>query len=76
MPERQHTSSSLLGRTLLGAFGLFLLGVGLYALFFSNAEAGWLKYLFSLVFIALGSNALYAARRNTRAWLFRIGPLP
>lgn len=76
MPERQHTSSSLLGRTLLGAFGLFLLGVGLYALFFSNAEAGWLKYPFNLVLIALGSNAVYAAWRDARSWLSRIGPLP
>ncbi|MFV0371025.1 MAG: hypothetical protein ACK5JI_05210 [Azonexus sp.] len=76
MSDHQRTSLAIFSQILLGAFGLFLLGVGLYALFFSNAEAGWLKYPFSLVLIVLGNNALYAAKRNTRAWLSRIGPCP
>jgi len=62
-------------RIVSGAFGLLLLGIGLYALFFSEAQ-GVLRYGAGAVLILLGANAIHAAWRAKPSWLSRIGPLP
>lgn len=56
-------------------FGLVLLGVGVFALFFAVVD-GWLRYLAALGFIAAGANLMWAARKGRESWLSKIGPLP
>lgn len=57
------------------AFGLFLVGVGVYALLFSEASDVW-RFGGGAALILLGGNALQASWRGRRSWLSRIGPLP
>jgi hypothetical protein len=57
------------------AFGLFLVGVGCYALLFSEASDVW-RFGGGAALILLGGNAIQASWRGRRSWLSRIGPLP
>ena len=56
-------------------FGVFLLGVGAYVLFCSDAAWHWVV-LVGLGLILLGGNLIYSAYARTPSWLSRIGPLP
>jgi len=62
-------------RYLAFAFGLFLVGVGVYALLFSEASDAW-RFGGGATLILLGGNALQASWRGKPSWLSRIGPLP
>ena len=57
------------------AFGLFLVGVGVYALLFSHASDAW-RSGGGPALILLGGNMLLSAWRGRPSWLSRIGPLP
>jgi hypothetical protein len=63
------------GRIAAGMFGTLLLGVGLYALIFSEASPAW-RYLGGLAFVALGIDAVYGAATGKEPWVRKIGPLP
>lgn len=64
-----------LERAFSAAFGLLLLGVGVYALFFGQEPAA-LRIGGGIVFVLFGANLLYASCRRKPSWLSRIGPLP
>lgn len=56
-------------------FGIFLVGVGVYALLFAQTDAIW-RFGGGGVLILLGSNMLLSAWQNQPSWLSRLGPLP
>jgi hypothetical protein len=62
-------------RLFVGAFGFFLLGVGIYALVFVEGYAAW-RYLGGGVLCALGANAIYGGICGKHPWISKIGPLP
>jgi small neutral amino acid transporter SnatA (MarC family) len=62
-------------RTFSVIFGLFLVGVGIYALLFGQTPAPW-RIGGGMVLALFGGNMLYAAYRCKPSWLSRIGPLP
>jgi uncharacterized membrane protein HdeD (DUF308 family) len=62
-------------RLVSGVFGLCLVGVGVYALFFVGPPDA-LQSLGGAVLMLLGGNMLLAACRARESWLSRIGPLP
>ncbi len=62
-------------RAFSAVFGLFLLGVGIYALLFSPAPVLW-RLGGGAVLALLGGNLIHAALRCRPSWLSRIGPLP
>jgi uncharacterized membrane protein HdeD (DUF308 family) len=62
-------------RVVSAALGLLLLGVGVYAWFFSGATT-LLRYGAGAVLVVLGANAIWCAWRARPSWLSRIGPLP
>jgi small neutral amino acid transporter SnatA (MarC family) len=56
-------------------FGLFLLGIGVYALLLSQAPTPW--HIGGGIVLALfGGNMLFASYRGKPSWLSWIGPLP
>lgn len=57
------------------AFGLFLVGVGLYALLFSQTNVAW-RIGGGAVLILLGGNMLLSSWKGNPSWLSCIGPLP
>ncbi|GIK36091.1 MAG: hypothetical protein AMXMBFR45_03830 [Gammaproteobacteria bacterium] len=75
MDDRQNPATGTGHRIFLGAFGLLLLGTGLYALLFS-AAGPLLRFGAGIALVVLGANAVYAACTARQAWLSRIGPLP
>ncbi len=62
-------------RIFSAVFGLFLLGVGIYALLLSQAPAPW-QIGGGMGVTLLGGNMLHASYRGKPSWLSRIGPLP
>lgn len=54
-------------------FGLFLVAVGVYALF---ALVGFWALFVGAVILGLGANLIYATHYKKRSWLSWIGPLP
>ena len=62
-------------RLFAGTFGVFLLGVGIYAAASAATPAVW-RYLGGAVICALGANAVYGAITGRRPWISRIGPFP
>jgi cytochrome c biogenesis protein CcdA len=56
-------------------FGLFLVGVGLYALLFSQTSMAW-RVGGGAALILLGGNMLQSSWKGKPSWLSRIGPLP
>jgi len=62
-------------RVISGTFGLFLAGVGVYALFFVGPPE-LLQSLMSAALVLLGANMFLAACRAKESWLSRIGPSP
>jgi hypothetical protein len=65
----------LVGRIAAGLFGALLLGVGVYALAFSEASPAW-RYLGGSLIAVLGANAVYGALSGKEPWISKIGPLP
>ncbi len=64
------------GERLFGfAFGLFLVGVGSYALLFGQTSETW-QVGGGVVLVLLGGNMLQSSWRGKPSWLSRIGPLP
>lgn len=57
------------------AFGLFLVGVGLYALLLGQANLAW-RIVGGAALILLGGNMLQSSWRGRPSWLSRVGPLP
>lgn len=62
-------------RVFVGAFGILLLSVGIYAVLFAETSAVW-RYLGGGALCLLGVNAVYGAVTARRPWISRIGPLP
>ena len=62
-------------RVFVGTFGLFLLGVGAYAMLLGETSAAW-RHIGGGALCALGINALYGAITARRPWISKIGPLP
>ena len=62
-------------RVFVGAFGILLLGVGIYAMVLVEGYATW-RYLGGGVLAALGANAVYGGITGKRPWISKIGPLP
>ena len=62
-------------RAFVIVFGLFLLGIGIYAVLLAEISPAW-RYIGGGVLIALGSNAVYGGLTGKRTWISRIGPLP
>jgi len=62
-------------RLFVFAFGLFLVGVGSYALLFGQTSETW-RVGGGAVLVLLGGNMLQSSWRGKPSWLSRIGPLP
>ena len=62
-------------RVFAGLFGVLLLGIGIYAAFLPAVDPLW-GYIGGVLLAVLGGNAIYAALRDKRPWIFLIGPMP
>ncbi len=62
-------------RVLAGAFGLFLVAVGSYALL-SGAGSVFARVGIGALLILFGANLFWSACRATESWVSKIGPLP
>ena len=62
-------------RAFVVVFGLFLLGIGIYAVLLAQTSPAW-RYIDGRVLLALGSNAVYGGLTGRRPWISKIGPLP
>jgi len=62
-------------RAFVGAFGILLLSVGIYALLLAETPPVW-RYIGGAVLCVLGVNAVYGAITARRPWISRIGSLP
>lgn len=62
-------------RVFVGAFGILLLSVGIYAVLLAETSPVW-RYLGGGALCVLGVNAAYGAITAKRPWISRIGPLP
>jgi len=65
----------MMHRLFAGGFGVFLMGVGIYAIFFAGAFA-ILPFVGGSALVLLGGNMVLSACRNRESWLSRLGPLP
>ena len=62
-------------RAFVVVFGLFLLGIGIYAVLLAQTSPAW-RYIGGGVLLALGSNAVYGGLTGRRPWISKIAPLP
>ena len=62
-------------RLLSGAFGAFLIGVGLYALLFAGPLTA-LRLAVGIGLVLFGGNMAASAYAAKESWLSRIGPFP
>lgn len=62
-------------RVITAAFGVILLGVGLFAFWQDHLTVPW-RLGGGLVLGLFGGNCVLAAYRGKPSWLSRIGPLP
>ena len=60
-------------RVLMGAFGLFLIGIGLYAIF---ADPSAMRIAGGVAIAIVGCNSVYASYNSKESWISKIGPLP
>ena len=65
----------MMHRLFAGGFGVFLMGVGIYAVFFTGAFA-ILQLIGGSALVLLGGNMVVSAWRARESWLSRLGPLP
>ena len=56
-------------------FGLFLTGVGLYAIFFADTATA-VRFAGGSVLVLAGGNMVYSACKAKQPWLSKLGPLP
>lgn len=71
LPFHARTSYRLIS----AAFGLCLVGAGLYVLL-GSAATELLRVTAGLVLVLVGGNMVVAACRARTSWLSKIGPLP
>lgn len=62
-------------RWLAAIFGLFLVGVGIYALLITGGY-GLLHFIAGSALVVLGGNMVFSAFTGRESWLSRLGPLP
>lgn len=62
-------------RWLSGAFGCFLLFVGVYVFLFAETSTA-LRWAASAVFLLLGGNTVSSTLKAKEPWISKIGPLP
>ncbi len=62
-------------RWLAGIFGLFLIGVGIYAVLLAG-DSSLLRFVAGSVLGVLGGNMVLSAYLGRESWLSRLGPLP
>ena len=62
-------------RIFSAVFGVFLIGVAVFALFQDHLSFAW-RLGSSFLLALLGSNSLWAAYRGKASWLSCLGPLP
>ena len=62
-------------RSLTALMGVLLLGVGIWAAFFTDASL-MNRLVAFLIFGTVGANALIAALASKESWISKIGPLP
>jgi len=62
-------------RLLTAGFGLFLTGVGLYAIFFADTATA-VRFAGGSVLVLAGGNMVYSACKAKQPWLSKLGPLP
>lgn len=71
----QVTKVNKAERAFSAVFGIFLLGVGAYAVLFSEAPLHWAVPA-GIVMALVGGNLVYSSYSCKPSWLSRIGPLP
>ena len=77
MEQHQGTSRYFSGRTyriLSGLFGLFLAGVGVYAVFYGVIHP-LLRAGIGLLIATVGAETVWSAIQGRQSWLARSGPL-
>lgn len=62
-------------RWLAGIFGLFLIGVGIYAVLLTGGSS-MLRFVAGFALGVLGGNMVLSACLGRESWLSRLGPLP
>lgn len=62
-------------RCLAGIFGLFLIGVGFYAVLLTGGSS-ILRFVAGSALVVLGGNMVLSAYLGRESWLSRLGPLP
>lgn len=60
-------------RVLSGLFGVFLIAIGIYAIFFGVVGV-LMRVSLGLLITLLGTDALWSALRSKQAWITRLGP--
>lgn len=73
--EREPFHARRSYRLITGSLGLLLIGVGLYALFFSGASA-ILRLVAGAALVLPGYDMVASAFKARESWLSRLGPLP
>lgn len=77
MPDSADPATTTKTRRLVGvAFGIFFVAVAVAVVATSDASTRVGAVAAALVLGALGLDLIVSARRRTRSWLSRIGPLP
>lgn len=71
--KRTEYYAGRLYRLLTGCFGVFLLGIGFFALFFTGPLTIW-SFLAAAAFALFGGEMVVAARRAKESWLSKLGP--
>ena len=62
-------------RLITGCFGLFLSGVGIFALFVDGSSM-LLRWTAGLALLIVGGNLAVSAIKARESWLSKLGPLP
>ena len=65
--------SGTIYRVLSGLFGLFLIGVGIYAIFFGVVGL-FARVSVGLVITVLGAETLWSSVQSKQSWLAKLGP--
>jgi len=68
-------AANKIARFIAVIFGAFLVVVGAYVFFYSEAPLHWTAPT-AIVLVSVGANLIYSVFRAKRSWLSRIGPLP
>ncbi len=61
-------------RVLSGMFGLFLMGVGIYIVFYGVVDP-LIRIGAGLVIVLFGAETVWAANRSRQSWLSKLGPV-